>query len=212
MDFSKLYPQHLVGCFVIYLIGFPGRGQQGRPDWNNNSSHLWLKVKGPSPTTLIISLTSKKRHFKSNHLIFELFHIYICKEVKMAWLHLKENLKMNDWENLFAGKHWRKTHLRKIVARFAFCIKSLCTKSISVLGARCDWMKIKRGLVFVAFLQSSNVIPGNSCCHLHWGWFFQRLMIQIFAWKITKCIRWFHLMLTKYSPPCRFFDTNHIKK
>ena len=32
MDFSKLYPQHLVGCFVIYLIGFPGRGQQGRPD------------------------------------------------------------------------------------------------------------------------------------------------------------------------------------
>ena len=122
----------------------------------------------------------------------------------MAWLHLKENLKMNDWENLFAGKHWRKTYLRKIVARFAFCIKSLCTKSISVLGARCDWMKIKRGLVFVAFLQSSNVIPGNSCCHLHWGWFFQRLIIQISAWKITKCIQWFHLMLTTYSPLCRF--------
>ena len=28
--------------------------------------------------------------------LHELFHIYICEEVKMAWLHLKENLKMND--------------------------------------------------------------------------------------------------------------------
>ena len=34
--------------------------------------------------------------------------------------------------------------------------------------------------------------------------FFQRLIIQISAWKITKCIQWFHLMLTTYSPLCRF--------
>ena len=101
------------------------------------------------------------------------------------WTIEKTCLQENIDGKHICGKLWQDLH---------FASKA-CARKASVCWVHdvIEW-KLKEASFSLHFLQSSNVIPGNSCCHLHWGWFFQRLMIQISDWKITICIQWLHLI------------------
>ena len=101
------------------------------------------------------------------------------------WTIEKTCLQENIDGKHICGKLWQDLH---------FASKA-CARKASVCWVHdvIEW-KLKEASFSLHFLQSSNVIPGNSCCHLHWGWLFQRLMIQISDWKITICIQWLHLI------------------
>ena len=87
---------------------------------------------------------------------------------KLTISHFYDSVKIQrkfcQYYSIFAPKCWRETYLRKIMARFAFCIKRLCSTAALAAPSR-DWMKIKEDSSLARWCTAA-MISSNLHCHL----------------------------------------------